>query len=601
MLPLIRELFSLLSPVQRRQFYILQVLVVLMSFAEIAGVASIGFFMALIGNPELLYQDTFLGELYQQSALTNPYDFIVRAGIASLFVLTLNAFFSIFTLWQLARYARKVGVELGDRLFNYYMHQPWLFHASGSSAVLTKNVVTDTAVITDLIIQPLLAMNAKIVLALFLSVPIVIYSPSIALIGLSIFSSAYALLYRHVKIKLLKNGQTIEQATEQRFTLMSEGFGSIKDTLLLGRQQSFTNRFRSNGDKFANSQISNTTLGQSPRFIMEVIALGSIIMLVLSLVKTYEGDLGAVLPALSLYALAGFKILPAFQQIYHSLTCVRSGIPAFEAIKDDLYASKKNHDSVSDQIIRSNDHLGIKNSIILENVTFTYPSKDTPSLNQLDLEIPSNKVIGIVGATGSGKSTLIDLILGLIEPDEGSLIVDGSPINNANKREWQNTLGFVPQSIFLSNNSIKENIAFGLPLEEIDEERIDTVIKLAHLDGMVSELPDGLNTRVGERGVQLSGGQRQRIGIARALYNDADVLVLDEATSALDGITEKIIMDAIHEFSGNKTIIMIAHRFSTVQKCDIIYMMGHGRIIDQGTYDELLERNATFKKMAVHT
>jgi HlyD family secretion protein len=216
------------------------------------------------------------------------------------------------------------------------------------------------------------------------------------------------------------------------------------------------------------------------------------------------------------------------------------------------------------------------------------------------MTIPANSVIGLVGASGSGKSTAIDLLLGLLTPQKGELCIDGTSITESNKRAWQNTIGFVPQSIFLSEGTIAENVAFGLPVKVIDLEQVKKAIQLAHLTELVEQLPNGLDTKVGERGVQLSGGQRQRIGIARALYNEADVLVFDEATSALDGITEKIIMEAIHDFSGQKTIIMIAHRLKTVQKCDTIYLMEQGQITAQGTYDELVANNAQFKEMAAH-
>jgi HlyD family secretion protein len=217
------------------------------------------------------------------------------------------------------------------------------------------------------------------------------------------------------------------------------------------------------------------------------------------------------------------------------------------------------------------------------------------------MTIGVNKVIGLVGASGSGKSTAIDILLGLIQPEKGELLIDGKPITKQQLRAWQNALGFVPQSIFLADSSIRENIAFGLPPELVDEEKVQRAATMAHLDELLAELPDGLNTRVGERGVQLSGGQRQRIGIARALYHDAEVLILDEATSALDGITEKLIMDAIHDFSGKKTIIMIAHRLTTVKQCDNIFMMSQGKVVDSGTFEELSAHNLVFQRMANHS
>ena len=237
---------------------------------------------------------------------------------------------------------------------------------------------------------------------------------------------------------------------------------------------------------------------------------------------------------------------------------------------------------------------------MLKNIRFTYPGKPEPALHDLTMTIGVNKVTGLVGASGSGKSTAIDILLGLIQPEKGELLIDGEPITKQQLRAWQNSLGFVPQSIFLADSSIRENIAFGLPPELVDEEKVQQAATMAHLAELLAELPDGLNTRVGERGVQLSGGQRQRIGIARALYHDADVLILDEATSALDGITEKLIMDAIHDLSGKKTIIIIAHRLATVKQCDTIFLLSQGKLLDQGTYIELQARNEIFKKMTAH-
>ena len=239
--------------------------------------------------------------------------------------------------------------------------------------------------------------------------------------------------------------------------------------------------------------------------------------------------------------------------------------------------------------------------IKLDNISFNYPDKEEKALNELTLEIPVNQVIGLVGASGSGKSTAIDILLGLIEPQRGSLVVDGEEIKGQKKRAWQNNVGFVPQAIFLADSSIRENIAFGIPREEIDEDRVARAAKMAHLDELLERLPEGSDTRVGERGIQLSGGQRQRIGIARALYDDAEVLVLDEATSALDGITEKLVMDAIHDFSGKKTIIMIAHRLATVKKCDCIYLLDNGKAIGKGKYEDLVTRSDMFQEMARHS
>lgn len=594
---LLKELFYLLTPKQRKRFIKLQFLVIIMTFAEIAGVASIGPFMAMVGSVDILNGDNLLARIYQQTGLSNPHDFIFVAGLLVITMLAISAIISMFTIWRLALFATKVGAEIADRLFSHYMHQPWLFHASGNSAQLIKNISTESGRVITGVIQPLVTMNAKAILAFFMSLSIFIFNPKVAVIGVLIFGVAYVILFRFVRGKLVKNGNVITDSMSQRFKLMSEGFGGVKDVLLLGRQEVFINRFKENGIAFSYCQGSNQGIVQVPRYMMELLAFGTVITLILYLVKSYDGNLGAVLPVLSLYALAGFKLLPAFQQMFGSLAQIKGNLSAFEAIRDDLKASLPiaSHEKV--RVVNS-DKLELVKSIKLQNIEFTYPSTSEPVLQGVSLDIPANKVVGFVGASGSGKSTIIDLILGLVLPDKGEILIDGQPLTSSNLRAWQNTLGFVPQSIFLSDASILENIAFGLPLECIDTHRVNEVIKLAHLNELITQLPEGLNTRVGERGVQLSGGQRQRIGIARSLYADAQTLILDEATSALDGITERLIMDAIHDFSDDKTIIMIAHRLATVKECDIIYLIDKGVVVDQGSYEELSVRNETFKRMS---
>jgi len=593
----LKELYSLLTREQRKKLLRLQILVVLMSFAEIAGVVSIGPFMALVGDISQLQGDGRLADLYRASGLEDPRDFLFWLGIGVLCVLAVAACISMFTIWRLSMYGAKVGAELGNRLFSHYMHQPWLFHASGSSSQLTNRIAQETQRITGAIINPLMQMNAKLVMALFMAVAIFLYNPVVAIAGLVIFASAYMLLYKTVRRRLVRNGRHISEAQQTRFKLMGEGFGGIKDALLLGRQKDFTDRFQTACEKFAAAQGTTMALAQAPRYAMELIAFGSVIFLVLYLLAAHEGNLGSILPVLSVYALAGFKLLPAFQQVYTSLSNIRGNLSAFDAVRDDLRASSLD---TAKGAAPTEEHLAPTKDIRLDNVVFSYPGKEEPALKNMYITIPANRVIGLVGASGSGKSTAIDLLLGLMAPQQGQLLIDGEPINEDNVRAWQNSVGFVPQAIFLADSSIRENIAFGLPPEAVDEEKVNRAAKMAHLDELLAELPNGLDTRVGERGVQLSGGQRQRIGIARALYHDADVLILDEATSALDGITEKLIMDAIHDFAGKKTIIMIAHRLATVRQCDSIYLLEQGRVTDHGTYDELASRNTIFQRMAQH-
>lgn len=595
----LKELYSLLTDEQRKKLRRLQFLVVLMAFAELGSVLAIGPFMALVGDMRQLQGEGIFGDIFRLSGLESPRAFLLWAGIGVLTALGTAALISIFTIWRLSMYGARVGAELSNRLYRHYMYQPWLFHASGSSSQLTNQIAQECTRVTNGIINPLMQMNARIVMATLMSIAIFVFNPAVAITGLAVFAVAYMGMYKIVRRRLIRNGGIVTSAQRLRFKLMGEGFGGIKDALLLGRQQVFTDRFDQASVRFADAQGKNQVMSQVPRFVMELVAFGSVIFLILYLLTAHNGNLGTILPLLSVYALAGFKLLPAFQQIYSSISGIRGNLTAFEGLRADLIGSAATARELN-PVVNCGQHLTPRKSIELKNVNFTYPGKTEPALRDLNMTIGVNKVIGLVGTSGSGKSTAIDILLGLIPPDSGQLLIDGEAITKQQLRTWQNSLGFVPQSIFLADSSIRENIAFGLPSELVDEVKVQRAATLAHLDELLAELPEGLDTRVGERGVQLSGGQRQRIGIARALYHDAEVLILDEATSALDGITEKLIMDAIHDFSGKKTIIMIAHRLATVKKCDSIYLLADGRVVDNGTYSELCQRNDVFKRMAEH-
>lgn len=591
---LIKELFSMLTDLQKNKFYKLQILVVLMTFLELVGIASIIPFMSLVGDMSILQEDGWLVKIYYYSGVESPGSFIFVLGLLVLLSLTISSLTSIYTTYKLSLFASYTGTEIADRLYTYYMNQNWLFHTNNTNANLTKQIANETQRVTTLILMPLMQINSRIVFSVTLSIAIFLYNPYIAIVGILIFSLSYFILFKTVRKRLHNNGKIISDTTSERYRLMNEGFGGIKETLLLGRQDFFVDDFHLTGQKFAKAQGLNIVLAQAPKYLMELVAFGSLIALVLFLFKFYKGNLSEILPVLSVYALASFKLLPAFQQMYAYIAQIRGNIAAFEAIKNDLNNSRylQYHKKID------NSELVIKNNIKLDGIYFKYPQKEKYSLENIVLNIPIGSVVGIVGPSGSGKSTIIDLLLGLLVPEKGQLLIDDVVVNDENKRKWQDKIGFVSQSIFLSQGSIAENIAFGIPSEKIDLEQIKKVLEMSHLTEMVNELPNGIYTKIGERGVQLSGGQRQRIGIARALYHDAEILIFDEATSALDGITERIIMDEIKKFTGKKTIIMIAHRLKTIEQSNIIFILENRKIVDSGNYQELINKNQHFKKLA---
>lgn len=599
----LKKLFSLLNPTQRKNLFLLQFLVIFMAFAEIASVFSIGPFMALIGNLDQLNGDGLIAEAYKLSGITDQNNFIIAFGATVISILTLSALISTFTLWRLAMYGAKVGADLGNRLFSYYMNESWLFHSQRNSSDLVNKISVETTRVTGSIILQLMYLNAKVTLVLFLCVSIFILDPKIALSGVAIFSFAYLFIYRLVKKQLELNGNMVTQGNQSRFQLMSEGFGGIKEILLLGRQNFFKKRFFIASENFFYAWGNSQVLSSVPRYFMELVSFSAAVLLVMYFLVSNQGNLETILPMVSIYALAGFKLLPAFQQIYFSISTIQANIASYENIKSDLKSSAMNYSDYNyeDDASVSSESISFSEVITLSNISFSYPETSESLISDLSIEFPKNQVIGLVGPSGSGKSTIIDILMGLVELDAGELMVDSSALNSLQKRALQNKIGFVSQSIYLADSSIKENIAFGIPSDLIVNTDIARAIKLANLEDVIQSLPNGIDTFVGERGVQLSGGQRQRIGIARALYNDPEILVFDEATSSLDGLTEKNIMKAINSFAGQKTIVLIAHRLSTVMNCNLIYYMENGKITDQGTYQYLIESNANFKQMSEHS
>lgn len=594
----LKELFLVLTPEERRKILVLQLLVILTAIFELIGVASIGPFMALISDPEIIYGNNILARIYLNSGINNYDSFIFYAGVTVFFLLAISSIVSMYTVWVLSFFGERLGISIGNRLFEFYIHRPWLFHTSENSATLTRNMMAEAGRVKDGIITPFMQSNAKVFLVVFFSIALLIYDPLIALTALITFAFSYFIIYKIAQTRLSINSENTSLALNKRFKLISEGFGGIKDVLFLRSQDIYIKRMSKEGDVIAQSRGSVVAISQTPRYLMELIIFGGAVIFILYLVEAYEGQQSSILPVIAVYTLAGFKLLPAFQNIYANTSTMQGNMSAFESIKKDLKETLRFTTNKELENGKNNQVLSINESITLSNIEFTYPEKDSPALQGLNIKIPKNKIIGLVGPSGSGKSTTIDILLGLINPTKGEILIDGNTLPKNNIGELQDKIGFVPQSIFLSDASILENVAFGLDKNKIDVNQVKKAIELSHLSDVVAELPEGLNTRVGENGVQLSGGQRQRIGIARALYRDCEILVLDEATSSLDNISEKMVMDSIHKYLNLKTIVIVAHRLTTVEKCDVLYLISKGKVVDSGTYKYLSESNEDFFKMA---
>jgi ABC-type multidrug transport system fused ATPase/permease subunit len=564
---------------------------------EMAGIASIMPFMSMVADPGIVDHNHWLSLTYHRFGFDSPRSFMIFLGFVVLGVLFLSNLIAALTVWSILRFSFTAGRDLAQKMFSVYLNHPYVFFLNRNSSELVQNTLFEMGRTVNNVLIPLLTILARSTIALSILILLFSVNPSLALVAGTLLGGAYGLVYFGVRKTLARSGQEISRENARRTQVAYETFGGIKDIKILGREKTFFDLFQKPVERYALLQAQTQMISLLPRYALETMAFGGIIGIVLYLLSTGE-NLSTTLPLISLYALAGYRLMPALQQIFANWSTVRFNISAVERISRDIEALPENaqKQEVPPPATR---RLSLQTAIELDRVTFHYPGREEAVLDDLSLVIPARTSIGLVGSTGSGKTTTLDILLGLLEPTGGSLKIDGQPVNRTNVRQWQATIGYVPQQIMLLDDTVLKNIAFGIPEQEIDRDKVVQAATLAHLhDFVTSDLREGYDTPIGERGVRLSGGQRQRIGIARALYHEPSVLVLDEATSALDNITENVIMEALNTLARDKTVIMVAHRLTTVRECDTIVVLDRGRVVDSGTYDALLERNDFFRMLA---
>ena len=595
MISIYTKLFDLLDHRERLRFYQLLVLIILMGLLDMAGVASILPFLAVVSNPEMVATNSYLSALYTLSGFeTNQAFLILLGGLVFAFVIFSLAFKTL-TLYAIARFSQMRNHSISTGLLASYLSQPYVWFLNRHSADLGKSVLAEVQSLVTGVLIPAMRLLAQSVSMSFLVVLLIVVNPSVALTAATGLGGAYVVIFLTVRRYLMRIGKTRLVANKARFQIAQEVTGGIKEVKLMGLEAAYLARFRQPSRLMATTTANAQIVGELPRHLLEGIAFGGMIALIMTLLLRDGGNLADTLPVLGVFAFAALRMFPAVQQIYHSLTLMRSNGMVLDSIHRDIMAMQKAPEGAAPATAK----LHLRQKLDLEGVHYAYPNAETSALKGLSLSIKANTTVGIVGGTGAGKTTAVDLMLGLLEPQTGELRVDGVVIGPANLRAWQNSVGYVAQQIFLIDDSVAANIAFGIPPEAIDMAAVERAARVANLhDFVMSDLSQGYQTAVGERGVRLSGGQRQRIGIARALYHDPDVLLLDEATSALDNVTERAVMEAVHNLGHDKTIIMIAHRLTTVRDCDMIFLLENGQLAAQGRYDDLVRDNETFRRMA---
>ncbi len=593
MLSIIKKLISLLTDQEKRTAIYLLTAMLIIGLLDTAGVASIMPFMAVLTNQQLIQTNSALSFLYSALGFSQAQDFLFVLGalvfVALLASLALKALF----IYAQVRFVCMREYAISCRLVAGYLHQPYSWFLNKHGADLGKNVLSEVNLVVNGALMPLMTLIANGILALALMLLLIVVHMKLALLACVILVASYGLIYCVFGGFLSRIGQHRKIANEQRFRALTDAFGGIKEIKVTGFEQGYLQRFKRPAEYFARQHSVASAITLMPRFVLEAIAFGGMLIAILYLMRGSK-DLASSLPVIALFAFAGYRLMPALQQVYASFTQLRYAGPALDALHAD-FAELASTAVYPDDSRR----LGLVDSISVRNVSYAYPYASANIVENLDLLIPARSTVAFVGPTGSGKTTIVDLIMGLLEPTAGTIEVDGTPITGGNLRKWQRSIGYVPQQIFLGDDTVAANIAFGVTAEEIDMDAVKRAASIANLhDFIANELPYDYGTMVGERGVRLSGGQRQRIGIARALYHNPQILIMDEATSALDNLTERVVMEAVHNLGRNMTIILIAHRLTTVSQCDCIFLIERGRVASKGSFDQLLSINEGFRELS---
>lgn len=560
------------------------------AIAEAVGVGAIFPLILLLQDPAAALQKPLFAKAHLLLGAPAPREFLIWIGGAVLLIYLLkNCLLTLLYHWQF-RFVYGLQVNVASRLFTGYLFSPYPFHLQRNSAELLKNITNEVqSAFHNFMVPGLLLLSellvAGIIIAVLVAVNPIAATTAAVAGGLLTFG-----FFRMVRAKTRRRGELQQMHNEGMMKWVNQALGSIKETKVLGCESYFVDRFSADAVGFARTLRHLQFVSVVPRLALETIAfVGMILILLVAVFRSPNPQ--AVAPLLALFAMAAFRLLPSINRITSMLTLVRFFRPAMEVVYRDLSQLESARVDHTRALVRQRPsrRLSFTRDIVLQNITYRYVGADRPAVRGVSLTIPRGSAVALVGPTGSGKTTLVDLLLGLFEPAEGTLLVDGIPILPDHVAEWQQNIGYIPQTIYLMDDSIRRNVAFGVPDAVIDEARLWQALRSAQLETFVRRAPEQLETKVGERGVRLSGGERQRIGIARALYANPDVLVMDEATSALDTGTEQEVIQAINRLRGEKTLVVIAHRLTTVKNCDAIYQMQNGELIAPVAYEQLIQ------------
>jgi ATP-binding cassette subfamily B protein len=587
---LLVRLWHHLSRRRQRQFGLLMGLMLVSAFAEVVSLGAVLPFLGILVAPEKLFSHPIVADMAQAWGITSADQLVLPLTVAFAAAALVAGAIRILLLWVCTRLANACGADLSIKVYRRTLYQPYRVHLARNSSEVISGITNKVNGVAGVLLSSL-TLVSSIVLLMAIMLALITIDPKVASVAAVGFVVSYGLITWMSRRRLHRNSQRIAYEQTQVLKALQEGLGGIRDVLLDGTQPVYCDVYRKADLPLRRAQGNNAFIGQSPRYAME--ALGIVLIAALAYVLSRQaGGIATALPVLGALALGAQRLLPALQLTYSAWASI-AGSHASLADTIELLGQ-----ALPAELLQpAPSPLLFQKDIQFRGVRFRYANDSSWVLDGLSLVIAKGARVGLVGSTGSGKSTTLDLLMGLLMPTEGELLVDGEPISGNRVRAWQQTIAHVPQSIYLADTTLAENIAFGVPPDIIDLDRVQQAARQAQIADFIESSPEGYQAYVGERGIRLSGGQRQRIGIARALYKQASVLVFDEATSALDNATEQSVMDAIEGLNRDLTILLIAHRLTTVRRCDIIVELEHGRVVAQGTYEQLLESSPSFRQM----
>ncbi len=574
-------------------FFFLSLAIMLNSFLEILGISLIVPFISLLAHPAMLETNRYLHWVYQTFSFHSFLQFMIVLDIVIIAVFIIKNVVLFLLAFLQARFILNKQTYICARLFKAYLLSPYKFHLQRNLGQFQERLkAVELLMSTGVVAILTILTEGLLVTCLFFM--LIKTNPWLTVGAMAVLTGGLVAYFYFLKDRIQSWGVVSRHHFALLWQQVNQGLGSIKESKLLGKEFFFINSYRHHMHQVGVQQTKSELVARSPRLFIET----TVVVLVMAsmAVCLLSGQApSSIFATISVFALVTLRLMPSLNRISSSWGNLKFFMPSFDAIYDDLINCEKMEGQQRERT--SGGPLSFREDIKLKDISFYYEKAKTAALDHVSLTIPKNSVVGFIGPSGAGKTTIVDIILGLLDPSSGTMLVDGVNIHS-HVRSWQTTIGYIPQIIYLCDDTIRNNIAFGLEPQEIDDEKIERALRLAQLDKFIQTLPDGIQTKVGERGIRLSGGQRQRIGIARALYHDPQVLVMDEATAALDNETERLFMDALFHLSKERTIIIIAHRLSTVQQCDKIFFLKEGRLISEGKYNELSEVCPDFRKMA---